>query len=110
MGKQVKVYTNATNPDTGEVVNLAPGDSAPDWAELGDHVYADEDIDAVPSEPVAGPGQSALTKRQAAQLDAELEAATQEDGTTGNEQTRTSSSHNVPATAKAGSKPAAKSS
>jgi len=64
MAKKVNVYTSATNPDTGETVNLAPGDEAPDWAQLGDHVYADGDEDTVPAEPVAGPSQSALTPRQ----------------------------------------------
>lgn len=74
MAKQVKVYTTATNPETGEVVNLAPGDTAPSWAKLGDHVYQDPDV--VPSEPVAGPSQSALSKSQLEQLEADLEGET----------------------------------
>ena len=75
MGKKVTVYTSATNPETGQVVNLAPGDEAPSWAKLGDHVYADEDTDdLIGEEPVAGPGQSALTKRQADALEADAKA------------------------------------
>lgn len=100
MSKEVKVYTTATNPETGETVNLKPGDTAPSWAKLGDHVYADPDADAVPTEPVAGPSQSALTKRQLEQLEKDLEAAKGEEGETGNDQTRTSGSSGVKAPAK----------
>lgn len=89
MAKQVKVYTTATNPDTGETVNLAPGDEAPSWAKLGDHVYTDPDESATPTEPVAGPSQSALSRAQLAELERQLEA-TDDSGAAQLTQTRTS--------------------
>lgn len=90
MGKQVKVYTTASNPETGASITLAPGDEVPSGFNVGDHVYADPDESATPTEPVAGPGQTALTKAQAKQLEAELKAAKGDNGETGNEQIRTS--------------------
>lgn len=92
MSKKVTVYTSATNPETGEVVQLAPGDEAPSWASLGDHVFAEQGDSDTPTEPVAGSGQSAFSKQQLKQLDADIEAAKGENGETGNDQTRTSGS------------------
>ena len=105
MSKQVKVYTTATNPETGETVNLAPGDTPPSWADkvLGDHVYQDAE-DGTPTEPVAGPSQSALSKAQLAELERQLadteEAEEQGERGAKVEQTRTSGASTVEQQAK----------
>lgn len=58
MGKKVTVYTSAFNVETGESVSLAPGDEAPDWAELGDHVYEDQSGLLAENQRSAGPSVS----------------------------------------------------
>lgn len=96
MATKVNANVHFTNPDTGETVFVAAGETAPDWATVGDHLKGDNtDPDALATEPVAGPGQAGLTKRQAQELDAQLEANDEKSGADQSGQNRTSTSSNA---------------